>query len=418
MRKLLKFIFSFVAILLSLAFVLVLVVFFILYDNEKPNFTSETEYTAVDIEVGHDLNHSLYSINSSKYENNNIELSVGIDSLNGVLVDIIRESINEEYLISTDKVISINSISIDSIFFTDEGDSLGLKLRVSAMGFFKTTFTLSTKLSCANNMVLVASFNKFGLGNNISIDGSYLEDILNQLGQEFNNEVEGFKITDKAIEIDLKHFLLSSSDSLFFDLMSATDIDVEFKEGAVIISSDTSNIFSDFTFENPKTMDGISDAVANSISNPNEDGSYTINLTEEQFNYLVSQDVNENINRISKTYEIGENNFSISIIKDSVYYNIFDSKIGFGIKFNNIEASGQIDITRTIFKENDHVSSINIEVGGLKIGQCYIDEYSKHLSNFSISEEQLLSSMALSGAYSIRDIEFDDASKLIKITIS
>ena len=418
MKKLFKIIFGIFGTLITLSLILSIVVIFLLYDDEKPNFTADTEYNTIPVEVGKDLKNSLNNISTTNYSDNYVELSLDVDTLNGFLVDIIRDSINEEYLISTDKIVSINSLSIDSIFFIGDGDYLGLKLRASAFGFFKTTFSISTTLTCDENMVLTASYKKFNLGNNISIDKSYVESILNSLGNEINGSVSAFNITSDSIEIDLRKFLSSStSSSLIFDLISSADMSVKFSDSKVIIRFDTSKLFSDYSFDNPKTTNGIMSAVGEALLNPNADSSFTISLTEEQFNALIYDDVTVEINKLSKTYEIGDESFSISVIPDSVYYNIFSSKIGLGILFNNLEASAEVDITRTLEKNEEFITNIKIEVGGFKIGQYYVDSYSEHLSSFSISKDQIIASLNLGDTYNIKDIEFNEVSKIIKITI-
>jgi len=420
MIKLFKFIFKLVAFVVAICFILLLVVFFISFDDEKPNFTAETKYNSIPVEVGSDLNYSLDNIYRSNYEDNYVELSFSVDTLNGFLTEIIRNQINENYLITDDSVMNIGGASLDSIFFVTDDDSIGLKIRVSVMGFYKTTLSILTKLEANDSMVVNATFSKFSLGNNISVDRKIIENVLNALAKVLNGKIDGFNINKASLSINIKDFILSSStDTLMLDLISSSNMSISIKDSNIVMKIDTSKLFKKYSLSNSKTNEGINDTIASALANPNSDSSYTISLTTDQFNYLISNEFDEALGNLSKTYEIGENIFSMSVIPNTPYYDVFSSKILLGLKFNSLESEASIDITNNVVKNGDYVSHLNIEVGGFKIGDCYVDTYSDHINSFSISGDEIASLLFPSSSYlyNIVDINFDDLEKTINITI-
>ena len=70
MKKLFKIIFGIFGTLITLSLILSIVVVFLLYDDEKPNFTADTEYNTIPVKVGKDLKNSLNNISTTNYSDN------------------------------------------------------------------------------------------------------------------------------------------------------------------------------------------------------------------------------------------------------------------------------------------------------------------------------------------------------------
>ena len=373
--KIFKTILRIVLFILLLIVITVVVFMIIIYDGSTTEFNYDENVT-IERVLGEGLDTSLARIASLDSEEretdkNKIVLSLTVDELNNFVVDAIRSQINSDYLIDDNKtIIESGPAKLNSLFFEDfESSKLGIKARVEGLGFYKTSLTLAGSPEINGNN-LEFKFENFKFGNNIGISKDQVLSVKNFFGLDFGS-IQSLDLNEMVYSLDISNFMASSN--IFSSIVMNVEKECKYSDNEIILSFDTRDIFTELNPIQEPVLSIVKPELSSLVLNK------TLVLTEEQFNYLISFELNKTETEAKENgatagkFSIGDKEFTYNI--ENLYYNIDTEQMQAHISINEAKANlvADVDIIKTFNPSTNNLESLKLKVKTIKLGNVVVD---------------------------------------------
>ncbi len=370
MGKILKFIIFSIITIILLIIIGVVVIVLLSGDSSKDEFDTSVEYRTVETIIGEDLSSSIEEIKSTNYlaENNHVNVIITEEEINNYLVQLIRETINADYLISKDYIKEAYGIRLNSVFFHMDGDLLSCKFRVDILNAYKTSLTLSANLSVDDDKVLNVELVDAKLGKGtITITTNFVKDCIKKLKLKFN-ETAQFDPNTFTFKFNIEKILKDScKDDLLVFMINNCDYDVFVADSKLNLVIDTKDLFmpeqaidtaSASTLE-AKKLAALAEAETNLSHN------YSLTITENEFNHMIQEAINDSISSFKKDIIIGSTTIELKIKKMYLYFESLNIKSNL---YTN-DCSTPLDINFELVPiKLEYINALYIKMGSKKLG--------------------------------------------------
>ena len=371
--KLIKTIIKIVVFLVILVILAAVVFLLIIMDTSTSDFTPDDNVTIEKV-LGKSLEDSLANVatltnDERKTDKNKIELSLTIDELNNFVVQVIRDNVNKDYLANSDNnsILEAGPAKLNTILFEEFNETnIAAKVRVEALGFYKTSLTLAGSPSIVDNN-LVFQFNNFKFGNTINISKEQVISVKDFFKLDFGT-IQGFDLNNMTYSFDLSSLMNSSN--AFGEIVNGAGKNAYYKDKKLTLSFDTREIFTEVKpIQEPVASYSVPSLVDLAMGN--------LILDENQFNYLIAQQLNQTTNSAREngatggSFTIGNSTFTYNL--DKLYYNIDTEQMQAYIYINEVKANLVADVEMEKIYNGTHVESLDISVKTIKIGNTLVD---------------------------------------------
>lgn len=372
--KLIKTLLKIILFIVLVVIVGAVIFLLVIMDTSDTTF-KPTDGVSVEEVLGSDLNTSLDNISKlddtgRTTDKNAIEISISTEELNNFVVEIIRSNLDSTYLKEDGqtKVYTAGPSAIDSVFFENYNETnLGVKARVEALNFYKTSLTLAGAPSIDGDN-LVFQFNEFKLGNRISLSREQVIGFKDFFKLNFGS-IQGFDLDTMTFKFDISSFMESSN--AFGNIISSIGKTCEYKDDNLLLTFDTKNIFTPLT----PIQEPVISFEAPSLAALAHD--HTLEISENQFNFIIKHEL-ENTSEEAKengatggSFKLGSNEFTYKLEK--LYYNIDTEQMQAYIYINEAKANLVADVDIETIKADGYVESLKIKVKTIKVGSTTMD---------------------------------------------
>ena len=370
--KIFKIILKILLSLIILIIITVAVFMIIIYDGSTAEFDYNDSLT-IERVLGEGLDQSLNTIASldseeRKSDKNKIVVAITIDELNNFLVDTVRSQINSNYLIEDNFILEEGPAKINSLFFEDyESNQLAIKARVEGLGFYKTSLTLAGNPEINGNS-LDFKFENFKFGNNIGISKDQVFKVRDFFHLDFGS-IQSLNLDTMVYSFDISKFM--SSSNVFSNIVMNVNKECIYSDNEIILSFDTKDIFSELKPIQEPALSITKPSLASLLLDK------TLVLTESQFNYLISFELNKTQEEAkengatSGVFEIGGKEFRYEL--ENLYYNIDTNQLQSYISINDAKCNlvANVDIEKVF--NNEALDSIKLKVKTINLGNTEVD---------------------------------------------
>lgn len=354
-----KFIKAIIGIICFFIFSIILVLgifIFFTYDNEKITYDASQTHDTLEQIFCDDTQSSLKNIYDTNYEDNKLEINFSVDEINSYIVDLIRDKVEPEYLISKDYIISKSSLTLNSILFVEGKDCIKAKARMTAANFYKTTASLGANVTIDENNLLTCTFENFSIGRNITVKRDLVLKIFKNLNLQLG-ESSGFNFDQLTFTLDVnKIFKESLADQFLYEILDACDHEIVMGKSGISLIFDTTKLFDKGTTIPSYSENFDAKLIAAAASK-------MLILTGPEFNTIVQSKLDPK-KLINTAITFGDAElFTISL--DDMYFDLATSSIKSNLLIDDLKSNVQINANIAVTGGNAEISASSIFVGSL-----------------------------------------------------